>query len=120
MKDHATDWLLFPENISPRLCIDETSMTNGDLYTILSNPTNKGKQGTIVAIIAGVQSDKIIQVLMKMPESLRQQVKEITLDMANSMNKIAQACFPKACRVIDRFHLQKLANEAVQIGRAHV
>ncbi len=114
MKDHATDWLLFPENISPRLCIDETSMTNGDLYTILSNPTNKGKQGTIVAIIAGVQSDKIIQVLMKMPESLRQQVKEITLDMANSMNKIARVCFPKACRVIDRFHLQKLANEAVQ------
>jgi len=114
MKDHAIEWLLFPENISPRLCIDETSMTNGDLYTILSNPNNKGKQGTLVAIIAGVQSDKIIQVLMKMPESLRQQVKEITLDMANSMNKIARVCFPKACRVIDRFHLQKLANEAVQ------
>ena len=114
MKDHATEWLLFPKNISSRLCIDETSMTNGDLYTILSNPNKKGRQGTIVAIIAGVQSEKIIKVLMKLPQNLRQQVKEITLDMPNSMNKIAQACFPKACRVIDRFHLQKLANEAVQ------
>ena len=63
MKDHATEWLLFPKNISSRLCIDETSMTNGDLYTILSNPNKKGRQGTIVAIIAGVQSEKIIKVL---------------------------------------------------------
>ena len=54
MKDHATDWLLFPENISPRLCIDEIPMTNGELYTILSNSNNKGRQGIIVVVIAGV------------------------------------------------------------------
>jgi transposase len=30
------------------------------------------------------------------------------------MNKIVRSCFPKASRVIDRFHLQKLACDAVQ------
>ncbi len=41
-------------------------------------------------------------------------VKEVTLDMANSMNLIVTKCFPKATRVIDRFHVQKLACDAVQ------
>tara|TARA_B110000881_G_C18535559_1_gene495582 strand:- start:67 stop:672 length:606 start_codon:yes stop_codon:yes gene_type:complete len=34
--------------------------------------------------------------------------------MAGSMNLIAQKCFPKATRVTDRFHVQKLAYDAVQ------
>lgn len=41
-------------------------------------------------------------------------VKEVTLDLANSMNKIVEKCFPKAIKVIDRFHVQKMASEAVQ------
>jgi transposase len=34
--------------------------------------------------------------------------------MAASMNLTAEICFHKATRVTDRFHLQKLASEAVQ------
>jgi transposase len=34
--------------------------------------------------------------------------------MAGSMNLIAKRCFPDAVLVTDRFHVQKLANEAVQ------
>ena len=34
--------------------------------------------------------------------------------MASSMHKIVKICFPKASRVIDRFHVQKLAYEALQ------
>ena len=34
--------------------------------------------------------------------------------MAGSMNLIAQKCFLKATRVTDRFHVQKLAYDAVQ------
>lgn len=44
-------------------------------------------------------------------------VKEITLDMANNMNLIAKRCYPKATIVTDRFHVQKLASEAVQQER---
>ena len=36
------------------------------------------------------------------------------LDLSDSMRKIVRTAFPKACRVIDRFHIQKLACDAVQ------
>ena len=39
---------------------------------------------------------------------------DFTLDMPASMNLITQKCFHKATRVTDRFHLQKIASEAVQ------
>lgn len=35
--DHAEDWLLFPENMGAYLSIDETSLSQGELYTILTN-----------------------------------------------------------------------------------
>ena len=44
-------------------------------------------------------------------------VKEVTLDMAGNMNLIAKKCFPKSDIVTDRFHVQKLASEAVQEER---
>jgi hypothetical protein len=43
------------ENIGKRLSIDETSLSNGELYTILTNKAAKGKKGTIVAMIAGTK-----------------------------------------------------------------
>ena len=41
-------------------------------------------------------------------------VEEITLDLSDSMRKIVRTAFPKADRVIDRFHIEKLACDAVQ------
>ena len=111
---HAEDWLTFPQNMGRRLCIDETSMSNGDLYTILSNPQSHGRKGCIVAIIRGVVSENIIRVLHRIPEGKRKLVEEVTMDMSNSMHKIIRSCFPNAIRTIDRFHVQKLACEAVQ------
>ena len=29
--EHADDWLLFPDNIGPRIAIDESSLSNGEL-----------------------------------------------------------------------------------------
>ena len=39
---------------------------------------------------------------------------EITLDLSSSMRKIARLAFPKATQVTDRFHVQRLALEALQ------
>lgn len=113
-KEHAEEYILYPKNIGYRLCIDETALSKGDLYTILINRDKRGRKGSIVAIIQGTKADDIIAVLTKMPQELRNQVKEITLDMAGSMQKIAKTCFPRAMQVIDRFHVQKLVYEAVQ------
>lgn len=106
--------MLFPKNLGDYLSIDETCLSNGELYTILTNKEAKGKKGTIVAMIKGTDSEYLISKLKKLPEGKRRKVKEITLDMAPSMNLVVKKCFPKAIRVTDRFHVQKLASDAVQ------
>lgn len=113
-KDHAQQWLLFPENIGPHLSLDETSLSKGELYTILTNKAAKGQKGALIAIIEGTESASVIEVLKRIPQEIRELVTEVTLDMAGSMNKIVKQCFPKASLVIDRFHVQKLAYEAIQ------
>ena len=106
--------MLFPENIGTQLSIDETSLSNGELYTILTNKAGKGRKGTIVAMVEGTGSDQIIEVIERIPKKLRAIVTEVTLDMAGSMSKAVAKCFPNATKVIDRFHVQKLAYDAVQ------
>lgn len=113
-KSHAKEYLLFPENIGERLSIDETSMSQGELYTIVTNKDAKGKQGSIVAVISGTKAAEVIEILHKIPKEKRDAVTEITLDMANSMKLIARKSFTKAIQVTDRFHVQKLVLEALQ------
>jgi transposase len=113
-KEHAQEWILFPNNVGPYLSLDETSLSNGELYTILTNKAGKGRKGTLIAMIEGTDSASVIAVLDRIPEKVRELVKEVTLDMAGSMNKIVKHCFPKASLVIDRFHVQKLAYDAIQ------
>ena len=63
----------------------------------------------------GTQSADIIKLILEnYPSHQRKIVREVTLDMAGSMNLIIKKCFPRAQRVTDRFHVQKLAYEAVQ------
>ena len=113
-KPHAKEWLIFPENMSKHLSIDETALSKGELYTIITNKNAKGRKGAIVGILSGTKAEPIIEQLLKIPKSLRDKVKEVTLDMAHSMKMIVKKCFPKAIQVTDRFHVQKLALEALQ------
>ena len=105
---------MYPKNITKKLSIDEVCLSKGELYTIVTSKAGKGKKNTIVAIVKGTKSETVIEHLSKLPKSLRNKVKEITLDMAGSMKQIAKRCFVNATQVIDRFHVQKLASEALQ------
>lgn len=111
---HAEDYLLFEKNIGAYVCIDEVALSRGELYTILTNKEGHGRKGSLIAIIKGTDFRTISSVLLKLPRRRRYQVREITLDMAPNMEQIARTCFPAAKRVTDRFHVQKLAYEAVQ------
>lgn len=113
-REHANEWLIFPENMGSHLSIDEVNLSMGELYTVVTNKAGKGKKGSIVAIIAGTKAEVVINHLKRIDLKKRSQVIEITLDMANSMKLIAKKSFPKATQVTDRFHVQKLALEAVQ------
>ena len=113
-KENARKGLIFADNIGPYLSIDETSLSQGELYTVVTNKQAKGKCGALVAILEGTKSEAIIPLLQQIPLSKRNQVKEITLDLAGNMSLIAKKCFPNAVQVIDRFHVQQLATEALQ------
>lgn len=112
--NHAKQWLLYPQNIGKNLSIDETALSYDELYTIITNKKAKGKAGSIVAIIKGTKAENIIQILQKIPLRQRNKVEEVTLDMAPNMELIVKKSFPGATLVTDRFHVQKLAIEALQ------
>ncbi len=113
-KSHAKNWLLFSKNIGKHLSIDETAFSNGDLYTIITNKSAKGKKGALVAIIKGTKAETVIRILHKIPVKQRKKVTEVTLDMAGNMGLIVKKSFPQATLVVDRFHVQKLALDALQ------
>lgn len=111
---HAQEWILFEKNIGAYVGIDEVCLSQGELYTILINKERIERSGSIIAIIKGTDVKIVTSVLLRLSRRRRFQVREITLDMAPNMEQIARVCFPVARRVTDRFHVQKLAYEAVQ------
>lgn len=118
-REHASEWLLYSQNIGRYLSNDETSVSNGELYTIVSNKAAKGRKGSLLAMVKGTEAAWVIEILRKISRRVRSKVREVTLDMAANMGgpprgMIVSQCFPKASKVIDRFHVQKLAFDAVQ------
>lgn len=112
--NHADQWLVFPENFGPNMAIDETSLSDGDLYTIITNRDRHGREGCLAAIIAGTKAETVNAALEHVDDSILDSVREVTLDLSDSMRNIVRYSFRKAERVIDRFHIQKLACDAVQ------
>lgn len=113
-KEHGDKWLVFEKNIGENLSIDEVAITNGELYTVLTNKSSHGLKGSVVAIVAGTKAIDVTEVIKKIPLEQRNLVKEVTLDMSNSMEAIVRASLPKATVVTDRFHVQQLVSEALQ------
>lgn len=115
--NHADKYWLFPKNIEPYLSIDETSLSQGENYTIITNKEAKGRKAALIVIIPnleGIKSDYINKILWQLPYNNRSKVIEVTLDMAGSKKSIVSKSFPKAQLVTDGFHIQKLAYDAVR------
>lgn len=110
---HAEQYVLFKNNLGEGISIDETCLSQGELYTIVTNKSAHGKKGALVAMIKGVSSDIVIRILKLLPHSKRKKVKELTLDLSPTMKRIASACFTNAQLVSDRFHVQRLMGEAL-------
>ena len=99
--------------------MDETALSQGELYTVITNKAAKGRRGALVAMIKGTRSETVRSILEKIPLRKRNKVLEVTLDMAATMENIARFSFPNARLVTDRFHVQKLAYDALQEMRIH-
>lgn len=113
-KEHACEYLIFPENLGPYMSIDELSLSKGELYTFVTNKEGKGRSGTLAAVIMGTKACDIESVLMKISAEKRNRVKEVTLDMAKNIEAGVKNAFPGASLVTDRFHVIKLAQDALQ------
>ena len=101
-------------NIGPHMSIDETCLSNGEVWTFLTHKDGPGGKGTLAAAIPGTKSDEIISILTSaMGKSLRRKVVEVTCDLSPSMMLIASEVFYNAHVVNDRFHVQQVYNEAV-------
>lgn len=113
-REHAEDSVLFQNNIGEYLSLDEVCLSQGKLYTVLTNKEAEGKKGALLAMVKGTVSAPVISILEQIPNRIHKKVKEVTLDLAPTMERIARRAFPHAKFLSDRFHVQKPAGDAVQ------
>lgn len=112
---HAEDYLIYPENLTDKLSIDEVSLSKGELYTFVTNKnTGVRNKKSVVAVINGTQARIIQEVLGKISLDKRNQVKEVSMDMAHNMGLAVENSFPNSTMVIDRFHVVRLVMDAMQ------
>lgn len=117
-KEIEKESFVFPENFGTDMAIDETGLVDGELYTLVINKKAKGKKGALAAIIKGTKSSIITRAITdKVPFAKLMNVKEITLDLAGSMDWIARQIAPNGIHTYDRFHVQQIVTEAVQAVR---
>ena len=95
------------------MSLDETCLSNGEVYTILTNKAAHGGKGALAAMVHGVASDKVSAILKMVPIEQRRKVETVTTDLSSAMMLTARSVFPKAQLVNDRFHVQQLMSEAV-------
>ena len=88
--------MIYPGNIGAYLSIDEVSLSNGELYTFVTNKAGRGKKGSLVASIKGARSQDIIDTLERLPLESRKNVREVTLDMAKNIESAVRMVFAEA------------------------
>lgn len=95
------------------LSLDETCLSNGDVYTILTNKSAHGRKGAIIAMVKGVSSDVVSAIFRRLPHKGRIRVKTVTTDLSSAMMFTVRRCFPAAKLINDRFHVQQLMSKAI-------
>nr|WP_245602817.1 ISL3 family transposase [Gloeothece verrucosa] len=100
------DWGL-PE----RLSLDEFSRKKGqgNFVTVVSDID----KSSLLEVIDSHKTDEIIEALKQQPQELRENVKEVCVDMWGGFQKVIKEAFPHALIVIDRFHVMKLINKSL-------
>jgi transposase len=91
--------------------LDEFSRQKGqgNFVTVVSDID----KGSLLEVIDSHKSDEIIEQLKLQPRETRENVKEVSVDMWGGFQKVIKEVFPNALIVIDRFHVIKLVNKAL-------
>jgi transposase len=93
------------------LSLDEFARRKGqgNFVTILTDL----EKSSLLEVIDSHKSDDIIAVLKQQPLAMRESVEEVCVDMWGGFPKVIREVFPNAKIVVDRFHVQKLVNKAL-------
>jgi transposase len=93
------------------LSLDEFARRKGQghFVTILTDL----EKSSLLEVIDSHKSDDIIAVLKQQPLAMRESVEEVCVDMWGGFPKVIREVFPNAKIVVDRFHVQKLVNKAL-------
>ncbi|WP_147696152.1 transposase, partial [Vogesella mureinivorans] len=74
----------------------------------------------LLEVVDSHKSEEIIEVLKQQPQAIRENVKEVSVDMWGGFPKVIKEVFPNALIVIDRFHVMKLVNKALNKMRLNL
>jgi transposase len=93
------------------LSLDEFARRKGQgkFATILTDLD----KSSLLEVIDSHKSDDIIAILKQQPLAMREGVEEVCVDMWGGFPKVIREVFPNAETVVDRFHVQKLVNKAL-------
>ena len=105
-RGHCKDYVIEPADMGPTVNIDETQLGD-EVYTIVSNPEGRCKKGSLIATVRETNSETVVPFLKLIPEEERLKVKEVTMDLSDSMSAIARAAFPNAFQTLDPFHVMQ-------------
>ncbi|MFB2881898.1 ISL3 family transposase, partial [Floridanema aerugineum] len=94
-----------------RVSIDEVSKRKGyrNFITVIADID----QGKLIEVIDSHKQKDIIEALKQQPLAVREQVKEVSVDMWAGFKKVVLEVFPNAVVVIDRFHVMQLLNRGL-------
>jgi transposase len=95
--------------------IDEFAVRKGRLYhTAVCDLTGK----TVMAVLEGQGKQKLEEYLSRLPEP--DGVKAVAMDMHDPFRQAVQMCLPEARVVVDKFHLIRHVNEALDQVRSRL
>lgn len=76
--------------------------------------------GKVLEVLEGKQMSNLVQWFLKQPESWRNRVRHVTIDLSSLFRSVIQRVFPYACITADRFHVIKLANGVIDAIRTEI
>ena len=110
-KRQKTVRVLKPENMGEEMAVDE-KMIDEEFYTVLTNR----QTGKIALLAETLQVADLSKLIDKMGEA-KHAVKEVTMDLSSTYERLCEQSFPNATVVADKFHVIKHVVEAVQTLR---
>ena len=94
-----------------RVSIDEISMRKGKGKGSFVTVVSDIEEGNLIEMIDSHRQQDIVEVLMRQPLEVREQVEEVSVDMWGGFPKVIEQVWTNAKLVIDRFHVMKAVNQ---------